>query len=80
MEKFFPKKMESEPTYGYEPELPCVGDKCYPTVVFHGFGDQCSNEGMADFTKEIASGVGTYAECVEIGNGASDSIYMNFEK
>ena len=49
-----------------------------PTVVFHGFGDQCSNSGMADFTKQIADGTGAYAECVEIGNGAETSIFENF--
>ena len=25
----------------------------YPTAIFHGFGDQCSNSGMNNFTKDI---------------------------
>ena len=79
MEAFFPKADSEVRTYGYEPQgSPCVGDTCYPTVVFHGFGDACGNDGMAGFTRDIASGTGTYAECVEIGNGASSSIYENF--
>jgi len=35
---------------------------------------------MTEFTKEIADGTGAHAECIEIGNGASSSIYENFEK
>jgi len=51
----------------------------YPTVLFHGFGDQCSNAGMASFTKEVAAQTGAYAECIEIGDGASSSIFEDFE-
>ena len=51
----------------------------FPTVIFHGFGDQCSNEGMANFTKDIATETGAYAECIEIGDGASSSIFEDFE-
>ena len=50
-----------------------------PTVIFHGFGDACENPGMANFTKEIGEGTGAYATCIEIGNGASTSIWENFE-
>ena len=52
----------------------------YPTAIFHGFGDQCSNSGMSNFTKDIATETGAYSVCVEIGNGASSSIFEEFDK
>jgi len=51
----------------------------YPTAIFHGFGDQCRNGGMANFTKEIGDQTGAYSVCIEIGNGAESSIFMDFE-
>jgi palmitoyl-protein thioesterase len=49
-------------------------------MIFHGFGDQCSNPGMERITKAIADQTGAYAECIEIGSGATTSIFENFEK
>jgi triacylglycerol esterase/lipase EstA (alpha/beta hydrolase family) len=43
-------------------------------------GDACSNSGFENFTKEIADQTGAYAECIEIGNGGSTSLFENFEK
>jgi len=51
-----------------------------PTAVFHGLGDACIYPGMHQFTKEIASGTGAFAKCVEVGNGSLTSIFKNFEK
>jgi palmitoyl-protein thioesterase len=34
---------------------------------------------MAQFTKDLASETGAYAECIEIGDGASSSIFEDFE-
>jgi hypothetical protein len=52
----------------------------YPVAIFHGFGDQCSNSGMAGFTAYISEKINAYAVCIEIGNGATDSITMNFHE
>ena len=65
---------------GAEAMTPPPKATALPTVIFHGFGDQCSNPGMTDFTKEIGQQTGAYAECIEIGDGASSSIFENFEK
>lgn len=41
-------------------------------------GDQCSNKGMAAFTKLLGDELQTYAVCIEIGNGAMTSLSRNF--
>ena len=56
-----------------------ISAQVYPTAIFHGFGDQCSNAGMKSFTKTIAEETGAYAECIEIGNGSSSSIFEDFQ-
>lgn len=50
-----------------------------PTAIFHGFGDQCSNPGMGDFTETISKYTGSYAECIEIGDGSGSSIFEAFD-
>jgi len=57
-----------------------VNSKSLPVAMFHGFGDACANSGMASLTKEVGKSLNTYTSCVEVGNGASDSVIMNFEK
>lgn len=49
-----------------------------PVAIFHGFGDSCSNSGMQSFTQYISKTLGTYAECIEIGDGSISSITMKF--
>ena len=53
-------------------------DKTPPLAIFHGFGDQCSNPGMSSYTKQVGEALGSYTACIEVGNGASDSITMDF--
>ena len=38
--------------------------------------DPCSNEGIANFTKDIAAEIGAYAECIKIGDEVSK--WINF--
>lgn len=54
-----------------------VGANNYPTAVFHGLNNPCGENGMTDYTKEVSKGTNAYAECIEIGNGRLDSIFMS---
>ena len=46
----------------------------YPTVVAHGMGDSCFNEGMQGITDLIANTTGEYAACIATGkNKAQDT-------
>ena len=51
-----------------------------PTAIFHGLGDACMYPGMKKFTKKIEKGTGSYAKCLEVGNGSLTSMTKNFEK
>merc|ERR1719361_280854 len=64
---------------GFTAALLAASAVAVPTAVFHGLGDACIYPGMHQFTKEIGSGTGDYAKCVEIGNGSLTSIFKNFE-
>jgi len=50
-----------------------------PTAIFHGLGDACIYPGMHHFSKEIKNQTGSYAKCVEVGNGSLTSIKDNFQ-
>merc|ERR1711871_1189789 len=55
-----------------------------PTVMGHGMGDSCFNEGMKQITADVGKHTGTYAVCVPTGdNWLSDTIngfLLNMEK
>jgi len=53
--------------------------KAFPTAIFHGMGDQCSNSGMKEIENIIQKGTSDHAECIEIGNGAVTSLFTNFQ-
>lgn len=59
--------------------LSAAAVQAVPTAIFHGLGDACIYGGMRRFTKQIASGTGDYADCIEVGNGTLTSILTNFE-
>jgi len=58
--------------------LAAVSVSAIPTAIFHGMGDACIYPGMHHFSKEIASGTGDYAKCLEVGNGSITSLTDNF--
>ena len=65
---------------GFTAALLAATAAAIPTAVFHGLGDACIYPGMHSFTKQIGSGTGDFAKCVEVGNGSLTSIMTNFEK
>jgi len=56
----------------------------YPTVVTHGMGDSCFNDGMIGITDLIGNTTGDYAVCIKTGkNKASDTdngFFMSMDK
>jgi len=57
-----------------------VLSQAYPTAIFHGFGDYCSQSGMASFTEKIGDLIHDYTVCIEIGSGFASSIGMDFHE
>ena len=46
----------------------------YPIAVFHGLLDSCSMKYTSLLVNELKSDLGVYVECIEVGNGSSDSL------
>ncbi|XP_023539495.1 palmitoyl-protein thioesterase 1-like isoform X1 [Cucurbita pepo subsp. pepo] len=51
-----------------------------PFVVLHGIGNQCSSQGLKNFTESLSNYSGVEGYCVEVGNGVLDSWFMPLEK
>lgn len=64
---------------GFTAALLAASATAVPTAVFHGLGDACIYPGMRSFTKELGTGTGDFAKCVEVGNGSLTSFFKNFE-
>ena len=64
---------------GFTAALFAAAATAVPTAIFHGLGDACIYPGMHSFTKEIGTGTGDFAKCVEVGNGSLTSFMDNFE-
>ncbi|XP_022159495.1 palmitoyl-protein thioesterase 1-like [Momordica charantia] len=47
-----------------------------PFVYFHGTGDSCSSENSTHIVSYLKNVTGVEGECMEIGNGATDSVFM----
>ncbi|XP_077235340.1 uncharacterized protein LOC143877266 [Tasmannia lanceolata] len=51
-----------------------------PFIVFHGIADKCSSKEGIKFTNLLSNWSGSEGYCVEIGDGAWDSWFMNLQK
>ncbi|XP_047306570.1 palmitoyl-protein thioesterase 1-like [Impatiens glandulifera] len=51
-----------------------------PFVVFHGIEDECTNNGLKIFINDLSQWSGSQGHCIEIGNGARDSLFMPYTK
>ncbi|XP_047306571.1 palmitoyl-protein thioesterase 1-like [Impatiens glandulifera] len=51
-----------------------------PFVVFHGITESCTNSELKTFTDLLSRWSGSQGHCIEIGNGARDSLFMPLTK
>ena len=51
-----------------EAVLPRGGGSALPTVMGHGMGDSCFNEGMKEITADVGKHIGSYSVCVPTGD------------
>ncbi|XP_022159494.1 palmitoyl-protein thioesterase 1-like isoform X2 [Momordica charantia] len=59
--------------------ITCPTSHSIPFILLHGLNDQCSNEGVRDFTEYLTATSGAEGHCLEIGNGEMDSWFMPLE-
>lgn len=50
-----------------------VAANAHPTVLAHGMGDSCFNDGMKQITKLVGDTLGNYSVCVPTGNRLTDT-------
>ena len=50
----------------------------YPTVVAHGMGDSCFNQGMQGITEVVGNTTGGYATCIPTGNNKGSDTTNSF--
>ena len=48
----------------------------YPVAVFHGISDSCKSANSSMIVNDLKRDLGVHVECIEIGNGFMDSIFM----
>lgn len=52
----------------------------YPVAVFHGIVDSCQMTNTSKLVSDLQNDLGVHVECIEIGNGAHDSVWKPIEK
>ena len=48
----------------------------YPIAVFHGITDSCHHKNTSKLVNDLKRDLGVHVECIEIGNGFWDSVFM----
>ena len=48
----------------------------YPIAVFHGIVDSCNMKNTSMLVNDLKRDLGVHVECIEIGNGYMDSVFM----
>ena len=48
----------------------------YPIAVFHGIVDSCTMKNTSMLVNDLKRDLGVHVECIEIGNGYMDSVFM----
>ena len=52
----------------------------YPIAVFHGIVDSCEMTNTSMLVNDLKRDLGVHVECIEVGNGYMDSVFMPFIK
>jgi len=52
----------------------------YPIAVFHGIVDSCQMKNTSKLVNDLKSDLGVHVECIEVGNGYMDSVFMSMPK
>ena len=52
----------------------------YPVAVFHGITDSCQMKNTSMLVNDLKRDLGVHVECIEVGNGYWDSVFMPIQK
>ena len=52
----------------------------YPVAIFHGIVDSCNMKNTSKLVNDLKSDLGVHVECIEVGNGYMDSVFMSMPK
>ena len=52
----------------------------YPIAVFHGIADTCQMKNTSMLVNDLRRDLGVHVECIEVGNGYMDSVFMPIMK
>ena len=53
-----------------------IANSMYPIAIFHGIVDSCKMKNTSMLVDDLKRDLGVHVECIEIGNGYMDSVFM----
>ena len=57
-----------------------IVNSIYPIAVFHGIVDNCNMKNTSMLVNDLRRDLGVHVECIEVGNGFWDSVFMPIMK